>query len=106
MEDRVRKWVTTLGVFAIGAGLLWANFSVEGAAQVRKDSIEACQRNKADRQIQKEGWSAAEQARRVQAEVTTGSEKEANLRAANQYQNLQDRLEPLINIDCYAEYKK
>jgi hypothetical protein len=104
MEDRVRKWILTIGVFLIGFGLIWANYTVSRTDEIRKDSVAVCERDRLDRIIQKEGWRAAELARRASAARTTGEESSGNLRAAEQYANLQRRLTPLIHINCEKEF--
>jgi stage V sporulation protein SpoVS len=89
-----------LGVLLVGIGLIWANATGESNSRLKAGSIAACERNVADRLIQQEGWAAAEQARRAAAARGAGESSSTDLRAAEQYEALQTRLQTLIDIDC------
>lgn len=107
MNETIRKWLMTIGILVLGFGLLWTNQNVASTNRIKEDSIEACERNRSDRMIQREGWRAAETARRISAaRADTQEQRDAELAAAATYRLLQERLEPLINIDCVREYTR
>lgn len=103
-SEKTRKWIQTLGICALGVGLIWANVTAGNTATIRQDSIDACERNVADRKTQQSGHRRVAQAMRVVAASSQDATliKEFNA-AADRMTALAFELDPLIEIDCKEE---